>query len=80
MDAGLGLLGFDQIYSLLSELFEHDLTKFTLLFFFAAKLHERSQKKEFALLRQSIDHVAEVMGKRIDGHDVRIVALESRKK
>lgn len=80
MDAVLALLNFDQIYSLLSELFAHDLAKFTLVFFIAAKLHERGVKKEFALLRGSIDHVADVMGKRIDGLDARVGTLEKTKK
>lgn len=77
MDAVLALLNFDHLYSLLAELFEHDLAKFSLLFIIAAKLHERAVKKENFLLRGSIDHLADVLGKRLDGIDARVVALET---
>lgn len=80
MEAFLSLLSFDQIFNLFTELFEHDLAKFTLLFFLATKLHERAVRKENSLLRGSIDHLAEVLGRRLDEIDVRVGALEKLKK
>lgn len=72
MDYLLGLVPLDW----LGELFQAELTRLTFLFFIAAEIHKRHVKKEFALLRGSIDHVAAVMEKKYDDHESRLRALE----
>lgn len=72
----LSLLPIDFALSWLGDLFQTEMAKMTFLFILAGEIHKRAVKKEFALLRQSIDHVAEVMGKRIDGIESRINRLE----
>lgn len=78
MDALLGLLPVETFVSWLGELFQTELAKLSLLFLLAAEIHKRTVKKEFALLRASIDHVADVMGKKFDEHEVRLKRLEER--
>ena len=72
----LSLLPLDFAVRWLGELFQTEMAKMALLFLLAGEIHKRAVKKEFALLRQSIDHVADVMGKRIDGIESRIIRLE----
>lgn len=79
MDWLLGLLPVDFIVSWLGEAFQSELGKMAFLFLLAAEIHKRAMRKEFTLLRGSIDHVADVMGKRIDGIEKRLVSLEKTK-
>lgn len=69
----------DLLFIGLGELLQSEVAKMTFAFLIAARLHANWVKKEFAMLRQSIDHVAEATGKRLDGFDQRIKQLEEEK-
>lgn len=58
------------------EALQSEVFKMTIAFMLAARLHARWVKQEFSLLRKSIDHVAEVMSKRVDGLEGRVKKLE----
>lgn len=73
-----GVLPVDLIASWLSSAMQSEYMKIIGLFFLAAEVHKRAMKKEFGLLRGSIDHVADVMGKRIDGIEVRLNRIEKK--
>lgn len=90
MDLLLGLLSSDALLEGLSELFHAEITRMTIAFVIAAKMHERTVKKENALMRQenaqgsalmraSIDHVADVLGKRLDSFDRRLTRIEEER-
>lgn len=82
MDVLLQIVGEGPIFSWLAELLQSEVAKMTLAFMLAARLHRQWIKKDlaeqFSLLRRSIDHVAEVMGKRIDSLDARVEKLEKK--
>lgn len=48
----------------------------TVAFLIASEIHSRKVKKEFSLLRESIDHVAAVTEKRFTGFDERLKRIE----
>jgi alpha-D-ribose 1-methylphosphonate 5-triphosphate synthase subunit PhnH len=75
----LGLVSSDVLLHWVGELFQAEVTKMAIAFMVAAELHSRKVKKEFALLRESIDHVASAMGKRLDGLDERMGRIELSK-
>ena len=83
MDFLLNTLGNESLTHFLSESMKSDVFKMTIAFLIAARLHRKWVKKDmseqFTLLRGAIDHVAEVMGRRIDGLDLRIDRLEQSK-
>lgn len=66
----------------LTEFLHSDIAKMTLAFAIAARLHRswvrKDMAQQFSLIRESIDHVADVMSSRIDNLDNRIGRLESR--
>jgi hypothetical protein len=66
----------------LTQLLQSEVAKMTLAFMLAARLHRawvrKDMSEQFSLLRRSIDHVAEVIGKRIDSLDVRIGRIEKK--
>lgn len=78
MDLLLGLLSGDALFDLLAEFLRSEVTKMTIAFIIASKLHERTVKKENALMRASIDHVAAVMGKRLDLVDQEIEKIKEQ--
>lgn len=61
-----------------------DFIHMTLAFIVAAALHRRWVKKDmhehFKLITNSIDNVARVMGARIDGIDLRLNRLETKRR
>ena len=83
MDELLGLVNLltgDVLFTWLGELFQAEVTKMTIAFMVASELHSRRVKKEFVLLRSSIDHVAEVTEKRFSAFDARLSRVEQEKK
>lgn len=66
------------LLSFFGDVLQSELAKFTFLFLLAAEIHKRAVKKEMALLRGSIDHLAEVMGKKFDDHEDRLRRLEEK--
>jgi hypothetical protein len=65
---------------LLKEIFSAEMARLTVAFVLAERLHARSMRKnlteQFNLLRGTIDHVAEIMAKRMDGLEGRVERLE----
>lgn len=82
MDAILSLLDLELVQGWLGQLFTVELAKLTFAFVLAERLHSRAMKKimteQFKLLRGTIDHVAEVMAKRMDGLEERVDSLEKK--
>lgn len=76
------LLGNDFITAWLVDFIHADVAKMTLAFAIAAWFHrgwvKKDMKEQFGLLRESIDHVADAMGKRMDGLDRRVDHLEDK--
>lgn len=83
MDLLVSLIDVEPIGSWLRELFSLELAKLAIAFVLAERLHSRAMKKtmaeQFGLLRGTIDHVANVMAKRMDGLEDRIDSLEKKK-
>lgn len=77
MDAILDLVASGPIAEWLGGLFGTELGKLSIMFILAAAFHRKTVKKEFGLLRESIDHLSAVLGKRIDGLESRIDDLEN---
>lgn len=59
--------------------FHAEVTKMTIAFMIASEVHSRKVKKEFSLLRESIDHVAAVTENRFRSFDERLARIESAK-
>ncbi len=82
MDQILSFLSDDKITALAGESLNSDVLKMTIAFLIAARLHRKWVKQDmaeqFGLLRSAIDHVTEVMSRRIDGLDNRINKLEDK--
>lgn len=89
MDVLLQVVGEGPIFSWLAELMQSEVAKMTLAFMLAYEVHQRKMKKEAKereareeerarLLRQAIDHLSEVLGKRIDNLDARVEKLEKK--
>lgn len=61
---------------------QSEVAKMTLAFLIAARAHRAWVKKDmaeqFGLLKNSIDHVAGVLGKRLDGLEERVEKLEDK--
>lgn len=72
MELIFGLLDLE----LVGEIFSVETARLSIAFIIAERLHASMVKKELGLLRGSIDHVADVMGKRLDSLEVRIERLE----
>lgn len=72
----------DLIFNWGSELLSAEVTKMTLAFMIAARLHRawvrKDMSEQFGLLRQSIEHVADSLGRRLDAHEVRLDKLENK--
>lgn len=83
MDFIWSIFSSDFILDFGKEALHSEVIKYTIAFLIAARLHRRWVKedmaKQFSLLRESIDHVADVMGKRIDDLDDRIDRIEQGK-
>lgn len=74
----LSIIPVDALTSWLTSAMQSEYMKIAGLFLLAAEVHKRGMQKEFVLLRKSIDHVAEVMGKRIDGIEIRLNRIERK--
>lgn len=68
------------LFDWLSGLLQAEVTKMTIAFMIASEIHSRKVKKEFALLRESIEHVAGVTDKRFRSFEDRLTAMENREK
>ncbi len=83
MDWLLQLVGSSAVVEWAHEALHSEVSKQTAAFLIAAYLHRGWVKKDmaqqFALLRGTIDHVAEIMDKRINDLDQRIDSLEKKK-
>lgn len=64
------------IFEWINDLLNAEVTKMTVAFLIASEIHSRKVKKEFSLLRESIDHVAAVTEKRFTGFDERLKRIE----
>lgn len=64
------------VYEWLNDLLHLEVTKMTVAFLIASEIHSRKVKKEFSLLRESIDHVSEVLGVRLTQIEGRVRKLE----
>lgn len=71
---------YDIVFGWLGEVLQSEVMKMTVGFMLAARLHRQWVKKDmaeqFAKIAKSIDHVADVMGRKYDEHEVRIKRLE----
>lgn len=66
------------IFDWLNDLLHAEVTKMTIAFMIASEVHSRKVKKEFSLLRESIDHVAEVTQTRFKTFEERLAAIEKK--
>jgi hypothetical protein len=82
MDVLLSLLDLEHVQTWLQSFFSAEMAKLTFAFVLAERLHSRAMRKtmseQFGLLRGTIDHVADVMAKRMDGLEDRIESLEKK--
>lgn len=82
MDLLLSLFHSDAVINYLHELLHAEVLKMTVAFTVAARLHrswvKRDMTDQFAVLTESINHVARSMGSRLDGLDERIDRIEKR--
>ncbi len=78
MDWLLELFLNGPLFDWLNDLLHAEVTKMTIAFMIASEVHSRKVKKEFGLLRQSIDHVAEVTERRFKGFEDRLTRIEQR--
>jgi hypothetical protein len=78
-----GLLNSEQVGEWLQAFFSVEMAKLAFAFVLAERLHSRAMRRtmseQFGLLRGTIDHVADVMAKRMDGLEDRIESLEIKK-
>jgi hypothetical protein len=66
------------IFEWLNDLLHAEVTKMTVAFLIASEVHSRKVKKEFSLLRESIDHVARVMESRFRIVEERLEKIENK--
>lgn len=78
MDYIIAFLVDGPIYEWLNDLLHLEVTKMTVAFLIASEIHSRKVKKEFGLLRESIDHVSTVLGTRLTGIEGRVEKLEKK--
>lgn len=82
MDALLELLNGDLIFAWLGELFQSEVSKMTLAFMVAARLHRSWVKKDmteqFSQITQAINNVADTVSRDIALHSKRLDDLSVR--